>query len=844
MGTPEACSQSESRVLTPPSALETFKAAALAAGRANTDADFLHEAVHQLAALVGAHRCSILLIEDRRLRHGAAIGLSDAYLEAIDGLEIGPDVGTCGTAGHTGEPYITADIESDPRWNAFRDLARAEGLRACWSVPLKLPDGRIVGTFATYADKPFAPTIQQVELAQAHAAIVALGLDRISRQQEISESYESVVLALVSAMDSRDEYTASHSAATATLAHAVAEALGIEGADLRRIDQVALLHDIGKLGVPSEILRSPDPLAPEQAAVMRQHPVVGEQILSQVPFLREVATAVRGEHERWDGTGYPDGLAGEQIPLAARIVFACDAYHAMTSDRPYRPALPHEEAIAELRQGAGSQFDPRVVQVLLEELGEEAPPMLEAPREAEGRERQLALAELADALGADDLLIFRRISPDVFSHLGGVGRGEGWAGNIELRSREERHFLAALERGQPHRLELSETGRIVGPYYGRSAVIVPCPDDVVVVFGSSSDALRGAATAEAARLARRASAIVQEVSAAKRLADEIEVLDAVRATTTVAADGVEATLCAIADRAAAALSCEFGAVVLAEAGTEPRLGWADRGWTPTPRDDLREALAGFAAEAKELPLLIQDADEQPAAAPSLARSPGLSSIHALPIGSPLLAVLVVAHAEPVPRGFTALCQRVARAVSEAAEVVVRRTLAQEQLTAENADLARRVRTDALTGVASRAAWEETLEREELHRARSGAEIAVAIFDVDGLKQVNDRFGHLAGDALLRTCARILASNSRATDFVARIGGDEFGVLLRYSDENSARAWCERVHRAVRESHGSGPPMSVSAGYACAPPQPSVASACEQADAQMYAARAERRAAAS
>src|SRR6476469_5870209 len=112
-------SQSESRVVTRSSALETFKAAAMAAGRASTDADFLHEAVHQLAALVGAQRCSIMLIEDRRLRHGAAIGLSDTYLEALEGLEIGPDAATCGTAGYTGEPYITAAIETDPRWQSF-----------------------------------------------------------------------------------------------------------------------------------------------------------------------------------------------------------------------------------------------------------------------------------------------------------------------------------------------------------------------------------------------------------------------------------------------------------------------------------------------------------------------------------------------------------------------------------------------------------------------------------------------------------------------------------------------------------------------------------------------------
>jgi diguanylate cyclase (GGDEF)-like protein len=327
--------------------------------------------------------------------------------------------------------------------------------------------------------------------------------------------------------------------------------------------------------------------------------------------------------------------------------------------------------------------------------------------------------------------------------------------------------------------------------------------------------------------------------AVHQLADEVEVLSAVCAITTAAADGVEPTLCAIADRAAAALSCEFGAVVLAEAAPAPRLGWADRGWTPARGDDLREALAAFAAEVQELPLLVQDVDEQPDAAPALSSSPGLSSIHALPIGSPRLATLVVAHAEPVRGRFTALGQRVAQAAAEAAELVVRRALAQERLTVENADLVRRVRTDALTGVASRAAWEETLEREELHRARSGAQVAVAMFDVDRLKQVNDRSGHLAGDALLRRCARILAANSRATDFVARIGGDEFGVLLRYSDEASARAWCERVEQALRESDDSGPPLSVSAGYACAQ-QSSLGAACAQADAHMYAARAARR----
>jgi HD-GYP domain-containing protein (c-di-GMP phosphodiesterase class II) len=131
---------------------------------------------------------------------------------------------------------------------------------------------------------------------------------------------------------------------------------------------VALLHDIGKIGIPNDILHKAGPLDTEEWERMREHPVIGERILRVVPGLERVARAVRHEHERWDGGGYPDGLAGEDIPLASRITLVCDAWHAMTSDRPYREAMAVEHAIVQLVEHRGTQFDRAVVHALLRVL--------------------------------------------------------------------------------------------------------------------------------------------------------------------------------------------------------------------------------------------------------------------------------------------------------------------------------------------------------------------------------------------------------------------------------------------------------------------------------------------
>jgi hypothetical protein len=172
------------------------------------------------------------------------------------------------------------------------------------------------------------------------------------------------VIALLTALDARDRYTGSHSQAVVDLALEVGRELGLGAEGLTEVSHVALLHDIGKIGIPDAVLQKPGPLDLEEWALMRSHPVIGAQMIEAVEGLAHLAPAIRAEHERWDGRGYPDGLAGTAIPVASRVVFVCDAFHAMVSTRPYRAGMDHEAALAELRRNSGGQFCPRCVDAL------------------------------------------------------------------------------------------------------------------------------------------------------------------------------------------------------------------------------------------------------------------------------------------------------------------------------------------------------------------------------------------------------------------------------------------------------------------------------------------------
>jgi len=189
----------------------------------------------------------------------------------------------------------------------------------------------------------------------------------IDKALALSHAYRGTALLMSDVLEADDAYTGGeHSHGVVALALAVGDALGLDARDRRNLEFGALLHDIGKIRVADEIINKPGKLTDEEFALVKRHPADGQAMLERVGgVLAEVGLIVRHHHERWDGGGYPDGIAGEAIPLAARIICACDTYSAMTTNRPYRAALPAADAVAELERCAGSQFDPAIVAALL-----------------------------------------------------------------------------------------------------------------------------------------------------------------------------------------------------------------------------------------------------------------------------------------------------------------------------------------------------------------------------------------------------------------------------------------------------------------------------------------------
>jgi HD domain len=192
--------------------------------------------------------------------------------------------------------------------------------------------------------------------------------EKLELATTLREGNVAFALSLARALDARDEHTAGHSAAVAVYARDIAVAEGLPAEDIAKIQLAGLLHDIGKIGVPAEVLNKPGPLTDDEIAVVRRHPEIGEGIAAEAPLFADIARFIRHHHERPDGAGYPDGLAGDRIPLASAIIGVADAYNAMTSARPYRASMAPTEAVEELRRGAGVQFDHRLVDVFVHVL--------------------------------------------------------------------------------------------------------------------------------------------------------------------------------------------------------------------------------------------------------------------------------------------------------------------------------------------------------------------------------------------------------------------------------------------------------------------------------------------
>jgi putative nucleotidyltransferase with HDIG domain len=249
--------------------------------------------------------------------------------------------------------YISRDPETDPRSEL--------------SVAIVV-DGAVWGVLNIEAVEAGALGEAEAVLVEAIAASLGSALHRAELIADIERSFTTTLAVVTSTVEAKDDYTACHGSDVAELAERVALRMGLSLKQAREVHYAAMLHDVGKIAVPSEILCKEGPLTEDEWVVMRSHTVVGAELVERIDAFAHLAPAIRSSHERIDGSGYPDGLAGERIPLAARIVAACDTYDAIVTDRPYRAARTPLQAREELLRACGSQLDEGVVAVLLEEI--------------------------------------------------------------------------------------------------------------------------------------------------------------------------------------------------------------------------------------------------------------------------------------------------------------------------------------------------------------------------------------------------------------------------------------------------------------------------------------------
>jgi diguanylate cyclase (GGDEF)-like protein len=328
---------------------------------ANLD-EILQRVVELSADLLASSRTSIWLENDdgwlapRKLHGYTAEERASVEPRRFDPVMARKGFGT-GLGPFVLGPKDWARIEDDP-FDASASYALA---------PVEI-DGRLGCIVAALPAGDFGERELRLLGGLAHQA--KLAIENASNYEGLEQTFVSTVEALANALEANDEYTSRHARWITDLSLRVGRELGLDDLALKHLELAALLHDIGKIGIPSDILSKPGRLTVEERRVIETHPALGEGIIAPIERLQAVRPIVRHCHERWDGRGYPDGIAAGEIPLESRIILVCDAYHAMTTDRPYRKRLSHPEAIRRLRDGAGSQFDPSVVAVCITVLGD------------------------------------------------------------------------------------------------------------------------------------------------------------------------------------------------------------------------------------------------------------------------------------------------------------------------------------------------------------------------------------------------------------------------------------------------------------------------------------------
>lgn len=329
----------------------------------------LNEIIHQL----GVDAASVLSFNpwSKELEYMAGSGFLNHGVKRVL-IRLGE--GLAGRSALEKVPFVLRDSEEDEVRGL---LLREEGFKVYIVTPL-ISKGKLLGVLEVFARRPLEVNEDWINFFETLAGQLAIALDNAELLRglertnlKLFQAYDSTIEALAKALELRDRETEGHSERVVDLTLRIAKRLGIEGEELVHIRRGALLHDIGKLGIPDSILLKPGKLTEDEWEMMKMHPVYAYQILSKVEYLRPALDIPYYHHERWDGSGYPKGLKGEEIPLPARIFAVVDVYDALTHDRPYRKAWSEREAIDYIVRESGRLFDPKVVQAFLDVLRED-----------------------------------------------------------------------------------------------------------------------------------------------------------------------------------------------------------------------------------------------------------------------------------------------------------------------------------------------------------------------------------------------------------------------------------------------------------------------------------------
>ena len=551
-----------------------------------------------------------------------------------------------------------------------------------WSFPYYLMGAGIAG-FMSWLNRFFAWQTSMLVLPTAYLVYRSyrLYLGKLESEkrhvEQMSNLHLRTIEALALAIEAKDHTTHDHLQRVRVYATEVGKVLGLSPDEMEALHAAALLHDIGKLAVPENIISKPGKLTAEEFEKMKIHPVVGAEILKHVNFPYPVVPIVRSHHEKWDGSGYPDGLKGEEIPIGARILSAVDCLDALASDRQYRRALPLDQAMEHVARAAGKEFDARVVDVLKRRY-------IELERMAQDSATEPLQARLST-----DVKVERGLEPSAGFERAAPSRpaadSESFLTSIAA-ARQEAQALFELSHDLGSTLSLDETLSLLSV---RLRKLVPY--DSIAIYVS-----------------RGSSLLPQYVSGDNfRLFSALEI-------------------------------------------------------------PIGQGLSGWVAQNRK-PIINGNPSVEPGYLNDDTKFGTLHSALAVPLEGVTGVVGVLALYKVERDAFVNDHLRVLLAIASKVGICIENALKYQQ--AESS-----ATTDYLTGLPNARSLFLHLDRELARCKRTNTPLAVMVCDLDGFKQVNDRFGHLEGNKVLRIFADFMKAVCREYDYVARMGGDEFVIV--------------------------------------------------------------------